>query len=583
MRRPRREKQRQVIRKEIEVTCKTEGQQEYLQAILEEDLIICSGPAGSGKSYIAMGAALKLVHENPDKYKRIIMARPYIVLDGEDMGFLPGDANEKLKPFMRPLLDNMRNFIDMGLMQTLLGQGAIEFIPVAHMRGLAQPLDAEIITPNGIKTMGDIKVGDFIIGKDGKKHRVFGVYDQGELDIYKVTFSDGTSTECCGNHLWNTKTRYEKKKEKRKTYGFTTKTTIQIMESLKHGRVLNHELPLTNPVLFEESELTIDPYLLGVILGDGTISGNAVWITSKDEELMKILKPILDDEGVEPKLNSDGITYRLSKIDSNIKTNSLVQKLRNLNLMGTDSYTKFIPKEYLLASPDDRLAILQGLLDTDGWCGFHKSGKNRVQFYSVNKALSDGVKWIVQSLGGVTHTIIKKPGRGGILANDHIIQSKMDLFQMDIVLPVGIVPFKLSRKKDKFIKTARPKRLIRSIELIGKKPARCIAVSAQDKLYLTNDFIVTHNTYNNCIVIFDEAQNARKEHMRMFLTRLGNNCKAIVEGDVTQSDLKGDDAEENGLSWAMSRLDDVEGVAVIEMLQEDIVRSDIVKRIIGKL
>lgn len=355
------------------------------------------------------------------------------------------------------------------------------------------------------------------------------------------------------------------------------------MESLKHGRVLNHELPLTNPVLFEESELTIDPYLLGIILGDGTITGDAVWITSKDEELIKILKPILDNEGVEPKLNSDKITYRLSKIDNNIKTNSLVQKLRNLNLMGTDSNTKFIPKDYLLASPDARLALLQGLLDTDGWCGLHKSGKNRVQFYSVNKALSDGVKWIVQSLGGIVHTTIKKPGRSGVLANGQIIQSKMDLYQMDIVLPNGIVPFKLSRKKDKFIKTARPKRLIRSIELIGKKPARCIAVSAQDKLYLTNDFIVTHNTYNDCIVIFDEAQNARKEHMRMFLTRLGNNCKAIVEGDVTQSDLRGDDAQNNGLAWAMDRLSNVDGVAVLQLLQEDIVRSPLVQRIIGKL
>lgn len=135
MGRDRHQRPRQNIKRDIVVTPKTEGQREYLEAIEEDDLIICSGPAGTGKTIVAIGAALLLMRNNPHKYKKLILARPYVVLDGEDMGFLPGDANDKLRPFMMPLVDSMSKFVDQGTIQTMFGHGVVEFLPVAHMRG----------------------------------------------------------------------------------------------------------------------------------------------------------------------------------------------------------------------------------------------------------------------------------------------------------------------------------------------------------------------------------------------------------------------------------------------------------------
>lgn len=135
MARDRKFRPRETVKREITVNCKTEGQKEYLASILENDLTICDGPAGVGKTHISVGAALLLLKKHPDKYRRLIMARPYVIVDGEDMGFLPGDANDKLRPFMMPLLDELNKFVDIGQIQTLFAQSTIEFIPVAHMRG----------------------------------------------------------------------------------------------------------------------------------------------------------------------------------------------------------------------------------------------------------------------------------------------------------------------------------------------------------------------------------------------------------------------------------------------------------------
>jgi phosphate starvation-inducible PhoH-like protein len=129
-------KPRQIVRKDIEFEARTEGQQIYHNAIIKNDLVICDGPAGSSKTFTAVATALMLLRAHPDKFTKLVLVRPAVVVDGEDIGYLPGDADTKLRPFMMPMLDCAGHFLDRGSLQTLLDNGTIQYIPIAHLRGI---------------------------------------------------------------------------------------------------------------------------------------------------------------------------------------------------------------------------------------------------------------------------------------------------------------------------------------------------------------------------------------------------------------------------------------------------------------
>lgn len=122
-------------KREVCVTPKTKGQARYIESVELNDVTICDGAAGSGKTLMAVAMALKLLSENPAKYTRIIMVRPAIVVKGEDMGYLPGDADDKMRPFIAPMMDSLSYFLNQGEIQSLFDSGAIDVIPVAYMRG----------------------------------------------------------------------------------------------------------------------------------------------------------------------------------------------------------------------------------------------------------------------------------------------------------------------------------------------------------------------------------------------------------------------------------------------------------------
>lgn len=126
---------RRVPRTQVEVLAKTEGQSYYIKSIEDNDVIICDGKAGTGKTLIAVGMAIKLLRDYPETYNRIIMVRPAVTVQGEDLGYLPGGIDEKMHPFIMPMLDSMRYFLDEGAMSSMIGNGALEIIPVAYMRG----------------------------------------------------------------------------------------------------------------------------------------------------------------------------------------------------------------------------------------------------------------------------------------------------------------------------------------------------------------------------------------------------------------------------------------------------------------
>jgi phosphate starvation-inducible PhoH-like protein len=152
---------------------------------------------------------------------------------------------------------------------------------------------------------------------------------------------------------------------------------------------------------------------------------------------------------------------------------------------------------------------------------------------------------------------------------------------MDIRLPDGVEPFRLGRKRSRFLADGggRPMRFVHEIEPAGDAETVCIQVAAADSLYLTDDFLVTHNTLNDSFVILDEAQNTSPEQMKMFLTRLGFNSRMVVTGDVTQIDLPAD--QRSGLVAVSDILSDVQDIAFVRFGGEDVVRHKLVQRIVA--
>src|SRR5581483_7964038 len=188
---------------------------------------------------------------------------------------------------------------------------------------------------------------------------------------------------------------------------------------------------------------------------------------------------------------------------------------------------------------------------------------------------------LVRSLGGVAYSRRREAaGRSPGIARGREVAHRHDSFVMDIRLPPGIEPFRLRRKLElyRLHGGGRPTRFIESIEPEGEAETVCIAVAAADSLYVTDDFLVTHNTLNDSFIILDEAQNTSPEQMQMFLTRLGFGSKVVVTGDVTQIDLPRDQA--SGLIQVQDILQQIDGIAFIRFGHQDVVRHKLVQRIV---
>ena len=265
-----------------------------------------------------------------------------------------------------------------------------------------------------------------------------------------------------------------------------------------------------------------------------------------------------------------------------IVANPVTATLRELGLAGAHSGTKFIPEPYLTNSSEVRLAVLQGLLDTDGGPVTQRGRTCRIQYTTTSPRLRDDVLFVVRSLGGVAYSRTRRAlGRRPGLAGGKPVGYRSDAYVLDIRLPSGVAPFRLTRKRgtyDAFGGGGRPMRFIDSIEPVGEQETVCIQVAAADSLYVTDDFLVTHNTLNDAFIILDEAQNTTPEQMKMFLTRMGFGSKAVVNGDATQVDLPS--GQLSGLHVVQEILEGIEGISFVHLGGKDVVRHKIVQDIV---
>ena len=558
---------------------KTLNQKRYVDAIDKHTIVFAIGPAGTGKTYLAMAKAVKALQAKD--FNRIILTRPAVEA-GERLGFLPGTLYEKIDPYLRPLYDALHDMIDPDSIPKLMAAGTIEIAPLAYMRGRANSVDSPVLTPDGFRPIGALAVGDLVIGSNGEPTPVLGVYPQGEKDMYRLTTQDGGSVLCSGDHLWSVTTRDDRRRGK----PYRVLETREMIGNLRANHYHRYELPMHSaPVCFPHQPVPIDPYALGLLLGDGSMAGTTTpSFTTTDVELAWELQRRLPGVQARPRHRGQ---YLLSQLTSPwastaLMENPLTGAARQLGLSGTRSTTKFVPELYLYNSANVRLTVLQGLLDTDGGPVTRRGRTCRVQYTTVSPRLRDDVIFLVRSLGGVAYTRVRSAaGRAPHLVEGRPVHHRHDAYIIDIRLPSGIEPFRLTRKREKYHEQGacgRPMRFIESIEPAGTAEAVCISVAAADSLYTTEDFLLTHNTLNDSFIILDEAQNTSPEQMKMFLTRLGFGSKIVVTGDVTQVDLPA--GHTSGLRVVQDILDGVDDVYFSRLTSHDVVRHKLVADIV---
>ena len=306
---------------------------------------VLDGPAGTGKTYLAMAKAVKALQAK--EVNRIILTRPAVEA-GERLGFLPGTLYEKIDPYLRPLYDALHDMLDPDSIPRLTAAGTIEVAPLAYMRGRAQPVDTPVLTPDGFRPIGSLGVGDLVTGSNGEPTPVLGVYPQGEKDIFRVTTQDGATTLCSGDHLWAVATRADRRRGK----PLRVLTTREMIGNLRAHHYHRYELPLHSaPVRFPYREVPMDPYALGLLLGDGCLTGTVTpSFATGDPELAWEMQLRLPGIQVRPRGRPN---YLLSQVTSPWESATLVQNpvtgvARQLGLYGTRSTTKFVPDLYLV-------------------------------------------------------------------------------------------------------------------------------------------------------------------------------------------------------------------------------------------
>lgn len=353
---------------------------------------------------------------------------------------------------------------------------------IADEMGLGKggTIDSKILTPKGWTTYGQVAVGDEVIGSDGRATTVTGVFPRGRLPVYAVTFNDGASVVVDGDHLWSVQHVRNGWRHPDRWKAVSTRSLLN--DGLRDGAGnLTWRIPMVRSVQFEGGPLPLDPYVYGVLLGDGSVSSAVVYTCGDDLVPAEVAKVLPDS--VNHVLRGNGVTWGITGTHPVAGGNPILNACREVGLAGKRSWEKTVDERYLFASAGERLSLLQGLLDTDG----EARPDGLVQFCSSSEDLTDAVSFLVQSLGGVARRSYKAEPKyqGGV---------GRPAYLATLALPSGVNPFRAwagrYRPRTKYF----PTRIIRSVEAAGEAEVICIAVDAADHLYVTEHCVVTHNT-----------------------------------------------------------------------------------------
>lgn len=370
--------------------------------------------------------------------------------------------------------------------------------------GKLQPLDSMVCTPKGFVRMGSLKVGDSVTDPTtGGATKVIAVHPHPEMDIWRITFDDGASLEVGKEHLWayrvSNRQRPGTKKSSERAFakdvlGSQRKTqkwdryrvgsTEEVMREFEAGEKVR--IPLTEPVIFTKRVHggPMPPYLVGLLLGDGHLATST--ITTADPEIVDYIQANGFGNGCCKEGNAASGYCAVGPAKKRILT-----YFRNHGMIHHRSWEKSIPAHLKCGLLSERLDVLRGLMDTDGYV----DERGRVYFDSTSEQLVRDVQFIVRSLGGKAKIRNRQTTFTGADGNK---KNGRPSFQLRIWHPKTSCLFNLSRKRarctDSWNGGLELSRELTKIEYVGKKEAQCITVSSPYGLYVGEDFVVTHNS-----------------------------------------------------------------------------------------
>lgn len=428
-----------------------------------------------------------------------------------------------------------------GCQEKFLSQ-SIDIVIFGGNRGgsKCQPYSELVCTPFGFREIGSLKVGDIITRIDGCMQKVIGITEVGNREIFRITFSDGTHADCTEEHLWKlrrtnhiSKRRHLNGTEVDDDYElWTTRMISNFLKRQENGEISNGAyknnlvIPLCGEVKFtapigRSYKPTTDPYILGAILGDGCVSDSVLpnaKFTTMDKEIVSQfegcgydMSHFADKEGSRAK-------------DYVIRNAALANDIYGLKLNGCKSEDKFIPKQYKYGTVEERFALSQGLMDTDGSI----DSRGHCSYTTVSPKLAEDFAFVLRSLGAYV-TVTKNPA-GYKGENGEYIACK-DAYCLYIKIENASRLFRLTRKKElcrKFNGGKSPvtKRIV-SCEFVGYDKARCITVSHPSALYLTNDFTVTHNSFSLLMETLKDIKN--KDFEAIILRNEKDDLRGLVK------------------------------------------------------
>jgi replicative DNA helicase len=347
--------------------------------------------------------------------------------------------------------------------------------------GKAQPLTSKIKTAHGWISFADVKVGDQIASVDSRPSHVIGVQPRGRREVFKISFSDGRQTRCCGDHLWEVMYR-----EWDCPRVISTTKMINMLGKERYKNRLSVR-QITGDFGHDDI-LPIDPWAVGAIIGNGCVRNCSASFTTNDPETVLRLQEAVSTFGVRL-LQVSEYGYNLTTPDGKrTQINPLTRALKKIGLWGAYSYEKRIPESYMLANRANRLALLQGMMDTDGWVEKHGTAL----YATASIGLADDVAELARSLGywakiaereAFIHSQGKEP------------EQKLNSFKVCVTGP-GIEEIcSLSRKRER-LENRTWFRSVTVCEIVpdGIEECACISVSHPSHLYITDDYIVTHNS-----------------------------------------------------------------------------------------
>lgn len=354
--------------------------------------------------------------------------------------------------------------------------------------GKLQPLDSKVLTPSGFVEMRDIKVGSEVVTPFDGIANVTAIFPQGVQDVYELKTIDGRKCECGLDHLWTVRTPkqiHKHRKDHQKWDWYKTLTTKDIIKGMEEGR--KFFLPVNNAIEFGERELPIPPYVLGVLIGDGCLTNfrgeRAFKISNTEEDIIQKVAKLTD---------TTRVYYQSGCCTKCFYTPHHKEYKDYLTAVGlaTYSYHKFIPQEYLHSSIKQRRELLAGLIDTDGSVD---SKKNCFSFSTTSERLKDDFLWLCRSLGYNCSVSVDKRPNKYTLGVSYSIGIHTD----DIIFTSNKHWSRYNKQRNAtrcYGRTNDHTRII-SIKKVRRTECKCILVDDDKHLYITDDFIVTHNSY----------------------------------------------------------------------------------------